>query len=100
MPEASIPFVIQILKESPYVVIVLHAVAQLSESCFSSTRKSRCDNIDFCWGCCKVHRRLQTIDEFELDVAKEPIQQSLDLTSSPNDSPVSVSGQGVKHLKK
>ena len=81
MPDASLPIIIQLLKESPYVVIVLHAIAQLSESCFSSTRKSRCDNIEFCWGCCKVHRRIQTIDEFEIDIEKP--NMSLDITSSP-----------------
>lgn len=52
---------------SVFVATVLGAVGGFFALILIETRKSRCTDMNFCWGCLTVHRKLMTLDELKLD---------------------------------
>ena len=71
MPAEHTPLVISLLKESPYIVILVNSLTSLSGSVFTSIRMSRCDDVSCCCGLCNVHRTVLNDKEYELTIERD-----------------------------
>ncbi len=47
------------------------AIGGLIAIVFKNMRQSRCENLRCCWGCIKCERKVETLEEMELEMKNE-----------------------------